>query len=333
MQRFYKPIFYLFIITVFNACKTDFDVTAPYKETTVVYGLLNASDTIQWVRINKAYLGDGNAYTMAQQPDSINYPDILDVKMEEHNELGAIVKTFNLVRDSSIQKEPGSFATSPNILYRTNGIDRINDDYSYKLVIYNRETGNTVTSATNVVDSIIIGYPFTDALLPINWYQLSPVVVKWSGVPEGIAYQLTIRFHFDEISLSNPSDIQPKSIDWVFPELTTKTGQSQQLAQIIAKDEFYHFVKREVSPNNSIKRKTGTLDFIFTVASTDFYTYVQVNKPPTGVNQNIPEYTNVEGGIGIFSSRLRQGLNGKNMNPQSHDSLSFGSITGGLGFY
>ena len=99
-------------------------MTAPYKEITVVYGLLNTADTVQWIRINKAFLGMGNALVMAQQPDSINYPDILDVKLQEY-EGSTLRKTFSLLRDSSIQKEPGVFATVPNILYRTNATDKI----------------------------------------------------------------------------------------------------------------------------------------------------------------------------------------------------------------
>jgi hypothetical protein len=333
MLRFYQIIFSLVIFSVFSSCETDFDVTAPYKETTVIYGLLNASDSVQWIRINKAFLGEGNAYEMAMQPDSINYPDILDVTLEEYNINGLPVRSIGLIRDSSITKEPGIFATTPNILYRTNGIDRIDQFSSYKLVVHNRETENLVTAKTNVVDSIVILYPFASSLLQINWYQLSPVTVKWTAVPEGKSYQLTIRFHYDEISLSNPQDEKAKYIDWVFAEQQVSSGQSQQMAQVIAQDEFYHFVKRSVSPDNSVKRKIGALDFIFTVAANEFYTYIQVNKPPTGINQNIPQYTNVENGIGIFSSRLVQALNGKNMTPQSNDSLSFGSITGDLGFY
>jgi hypothetical protein len=81
-----------------------------------------------------------------------------------------------------------------------------------------------------------------------------------------------------------------------------------------------------------VKRIVGSLDFIFTVAANEFYTYIEVNKPPTGVNQSIPQYTNVDGGLGIFSSRLSQGYNNYLMAQQSKDSLIFGSITGGLQF-
>jgi hypothetical protein len=296
-------------------------------------GLLNAADTVQWVRINKAYLGEGDAYVMAQVPDSINYPDILDVKIEEYNEGDVHLKSIFLIRDSSIVKEPGIFATTPNILYRTNGIDRINQDNNYKLVIYNRESGKTVTAKTDVVvDSIFMTNPFSTTQ-QINWYGPAPFTVKWTTVPEGVVYQLTIRFHYTEVNLANSSDSQPKYIDWPFPQqVATNTSQTQSLGQVINKDDFYYYVKNQVSPNPDVKRIVGPLDFIFTVAASEFYTYIEVNKPPSGVNQSIPQYTNVDGGLGIFSSRLNQGYNNYVMAPQSKDSLISGSITGGLQF-
>ncbi|HKR05493.1 MAG TPA: hypothetical protein VJY62_12735 [Bacteroidia bacterium] len=336
MKRFCTAIFYILIITVFTTCKTDFDVTAPYKETMIVYGLLNASDTIHWVRINKAFLGDGNAYTMAQQPDSINYPDILDVKMEQINSSGSVLKTLYLTRDSSIPKEPGTFATTPNILYRTNGNEKLVQESDYRLVIYNRETGKTVTAETNVVDSIFMTTPnpYVNPPFQVNWYQGQSYIIRYNSVPEGIDYQLTIRFHYDEVNLSNQSDIQPKQIDWVLPEqlVLENNDESQHLTQTVSKDDFYNFVKQNVSPNPSVERRIGTLDFIFTVASNEFYTYIQVNKPPTGVNQNIPQYTNIDEGLGIFSSRLKQYFRNFEMNPISKDSLIEGSITGDLQF-
>jgi len=335
MKQFYYVIFCLFVSIVFNTCKTDFDVTAPYRETTVVYGLLNIADTIQWVRINKAFLGDENAYTMAQHPDSINYPDILDVKLEEYAESGAFVKTLNLVRDSSIAKEPGIFAVSPNILYRTNGIDTLDEDNEYKLVIYNRETGKTITAKTKVIGSIYMIYPLINApSFQIAWYKQNTLTVKWTTVPEAVDYQLTIRFHYDEVNIADTTDVQAKYIDWTFPDQVisgTTNSQSQQI-QPIAKDGFYNFVKSQVAPNVNVKRIIGPLDFIIGAAAYEFYTYIQVNKPPSGVNQNIPQYTNVDGGLGIFSSRLRQNYPGYIMDIESKDSLMHGIITGDLQF-
>ena len=320
-----RTVFFLFcIVCVCAGCKTDFDIDAPYKEITVVYGLLNTSDTVQWVRINKAYLGKGNALVMAQQPDSINYPDILDVKLEEYSN-DVLQRTIQLKRDSGIQKEPGIFATSPNILYRTDTADRINQANEYKLVVYNRETSKFITAQTVVVDSLFItspsGYPGTTVDL-VNDFR-----VKWSKVDDGDAYQVVIRFHYDEIPLSNLSDTLHKYVDWVFPVLENASEMS------IEGNTFFSFIGTQVKPDVSVKRFIKGLDFIFSVGAKEFYTYVLVNHPPSGVEQNIPQYTNVDGGIGIFSSRLNQQIDNVRLNSESIDSLVSGSYTYGLNFF
>jgi hypothetical protein len=52
-------------VAAFTSCSTDLDVAAPYKENTVVYALLDKGTTIQFVKINKAFLGPGNALVYA----------------------------------------------------------------------------------------------------------------------------------------------------------------------------------------------------------------------------------------------------------------------------
>jgi hypothetical protein len=328
MKGISNLIFSIIIISFFTTCKTDFDVTAPYKEIPCIYGLLNASDTVQWVRINKAFLGEGNALIMAQQPDSINYGDILDVKLEEYLN-GNVTKSIPLIRDSSVIKEPGVFATTPNILYRTNITDKINAKNKYRLSVYNRETDSNTTAETVIVDSILIVSPSASPSFKINWVSSSGMTVRWYSVSEGYAYQLTIRFHYNEENISNPADIQAKYIDWEFTEKEYINGE---MTIQIESDEFYRFVNSELSPNSAVKRRIGKLDFIFTVPAKEFYTYVSVNHPPTSVGQYLPQYSNINAGIGIFSSRLYQSVSDKEMNAESQDSLVYGSITGNLGF-
>ncbi|MEO5571716.1 MAG: hypothetical protein ABIT08_13540 [Bacteroidia bacterium] len=332
MQRYYIQILCLIIITILNSCEADFNVTAPYKETTVVYGLLDAADSVQWVRINKTFLGEGDAYVMAQQPDSTNFPDILDVKLEAYNTAGTLIQTLMLKRDSSIQLEPGIFASSPNILYRTKPGEVIKQENKYKLVIYNRESGKTVTALTNVVDEMFINYPYQG--IQFNWFNEGEdpnkyVQIKWATVPEGVVYQLTIRFHYDESNVTNPSDTVHKYIDWVFPEITTGSGQSQNLSLQIQGNDFYKYISDNIKPENNIIRKIGHLDFNFTVGAEEFNTYIVVNQPPTGANQNIPQFTNIDGGIGIFSSRLNQSVKNIDMNTNCENLLR----NLGLGFY
>ncbi len=66
-------IFLLAVSVFFVACETDFELNASWKEVTVVYGLLDQSQQQQYIKINKAYLGEGDALQMASVTDSSHY--------------------------------------------------------------------------------------------------------------------------------------------------------------------------------------------------------------------------------------------------------------------
>jgi hypothetical protein len=56
-------------------CSSELDINAPYKDITIVYGLLDSRDPIQFIKVNKAFLGEGDAYVFAQIPDSNEWGD------------------------------------------------------------------------------------------------------------------------------------------------------------------------------------------------------------------------------------------------------------------
>src|SRR5437868_1291641 len=119
MKKIVAALSIVFFLVLFYSCSTDFSVTAPYKETMVIYGLLNSSpvDTLQYIRISKAFLGEGNALIMAQQKDSINYGDVLDVKLQQILN-GHAIRTVSLRRDTTVEKDNGLFNNPYQVLYK-----------------------------------------------------------------------------------------------------------------------------------------------------------------------------------------------------------------------
>ena len=117
-------IFLLLISTLFMACETDFEVNAHWKEVMIVYGLLDQSQQQQYIKINKAILGEADALQMASVSGSVNYnPADLDVKIFKVNydEFSGSVDTIGFVTlyDTILEKDDGLFATDENIIYTT----------------------------------------------------------------------------------------------------------------------------------------------------------------------------------------------------------------------
>ena len=52
-----KNLLYIFAATIvlFSACSTDLDVNGEWKETMIVYGLLDQAQPKQYIKINKAF--------------------------------------------------------------------------------------------------------------------------------------------------------------------------------------------------------------------------------------------------------------------------------------
>ena len=75
-------------LSFFASCTTDVELYADYKDIPVIYGLLNASQDTNFVRINRAFSGSNdnliNANDIALIEDSCNYPGKLDARIIEY---------------------------------------------------------------------------------------------------------------------------------------------------------------------------------------------------------------------------------------------------------
>src|ERR1700722_3574820 len=131
----------------FTGCSNNLNVNAPYKDITVVYGLLDQNDTTHYIRINKAFLGQGNANTMAQVYDSINYPaGALTVSLQDYDPNGDPPTNLPLSTTMNIPVSPGVLSYPNQIEYYTKAALNPND--LFKLVITNNQTGKVVTGST-----------------------------------------------------------------------------------------------------------------------------------------------------------------------------------------
>src|SRR3989337_83336 len=104
---------------LFGSCKNDLDVLAPYEEQIVAYCLLNPLDTVQYVKVTKSFLGDVDAFLMANQFDSVNFgANELTVSLEKMNG-DQVLQTIPLFIDSTLPRDSGIFSFPKQYLYKT----------------------------------------------------------------------------------------------------------------------------------------------------------------------------------------------------------------------
>ena len=293
------------LVLILMSCDTDFDVNAQWEETTVMYGLLDAGVDTQYIKINKAFLGEGDAIMMAQYSDSLNFnPNNLEVKLHKLTFLpflGSYDTLMSIILDTTLlEKEDGLFAVDNNIIYRAvvpSGFLR--DDYMYGISVHNLISGNKVSSLTEVISN----FTFSDfnSSYKIGFYnpaqpdtlKFKSKTMRWGDVKNGKIYQLAVRFNYLEEGIL-------KSLLWN-QEQVEESGASVMQVQLEGA-KFFNYLSLNLSGSNLV-RQFVNLDLVMTVGTENLATYIKVNEPLTGISQQRPEFTNIYNGIGIFSSR------------------------------
>ena len=333
-------LFFIFlsIAAVFNSCKNDLDVNAPWKDTTIVFGLLNRGDSVQYIRISKAFLGEGNAFDFAKSFDSLYYKTSdIEVKMEEYKN-GNLTETYILTADSSIDKDPGIFNAPKQLLYTFNtfGADALDATANYKLVVKNNKTGNEVSATTFLVTNPLITKPSFQEL-NVRLYSGGKTAFKWNSSKNAYLYESFIRFLYKEINPNTPNDTAYKFVELNLGRQTS-TYQEGTVPIVLETDienkniyqALFSFIPQANAQNPAIRFPTG-LEFIVNATTNEMNTYISVNQPSNTITQERPQYTNITNGIGIFSSR---GSVSKFLpfNDNTLDSLQNNPVTSGLNF-
>ncbi len=318
----------LAVATVFGSCSTEFDVNAPWQDYTIVYGLLDPNDSLHYVKINKAFLGSGSAYDYAAIRDSSEYAQV-DAQIEEWS--GNTRIAVYPLRDTVLQnREPGVFHSPDHKVYyfiRPN----LNISAEYRLHVSLLEGEKIVTGRTTMVKDFNFLNP------PVQFSFISGVgnymtfYLRYNTGPEGRRYDTWLYFNYDE---ETTSGTVRKTLPWKLDSYITLSLAGSERREIIGNGEaFYAFLKSRIpAPDASvIRRVVRPIDLVVVGVSDDVYTYMKVNEPSTGLIQEKPAFTNIDNGIGVFSSRFTKKLS-RPMNLNSTRELCQGAYTGHLGF-
>jgi hypothetical protein len=332
------------------SCKNDFDLTTSWKETTVVYAVLDYDSTVQYLKVYKAFLDKRtSAINIANNPDSLYYPNNLLVNIIEKNVISGVVTkihTCELVNGDTIpgfQKASGIFANKPNLFYKCNS--KLNKKSICYLEI-KKTNGQLVTSArTSLVDTIIITRPsissdFTYKLgfiNPSNNNLFSSIAFK--SPFNGAIHEVLIRTYLDEKNISTGITTS-KSIDWLaysnFPSKDSIGGYPlPEPGSEVSGLAFYSNLKTHLVAANNIQRTFKYMDIIVYSANSDFQNFISIQKGQNGITSDnaIINFSNLSGSaIGLLASRNEGYLRNCTLTKFSFDSLYYSSLTKALNF-
>jgi hypothetical protein len=324
-------------------CSEDFVVTAPYKDITLVYGMLNMNDTAHYIRIQKAFLDEQkSAIDMAKVPDSNYYKesDLNVTVLELTGTAGmAIPVTRVNMEDEGYTKQPGTFFTSPNYAYKFK--HPLNPSRKYRLVISNNITGEVDSADISIVDATKLYSPsFNQAQYKIMFARTQPAEITkfpltFNFGPEVRYVEAVLRFRWVEVK-SNGTEID-KSADLKLGSMPVNEHSITGTEYLVYPNiSIYSFLRDAMHPAPSNEaRYLDSCDVYLYAAGQDFYEYLTVNQIQSGgltADQIKPLYTNIKGRdvYGLFSSRTFVAKLNVPIDSITYDSLRVNPITAPL---
>ena len=142
---------------------------------------------------------------------------------------------------------------------------------------------------------------------------------------------MEVRFRYLERKITQLNYTE-KSVYYPLPiQIPATTNGGEQMEFLLNGDQFYQYLSTQIPEDATLYRPgiAVKLDFIFKIGAQSFYTYYLVNQPGNSVF-NQPDFTNIENGKGIFTSRLDSTRANFSLNSASTDSLNLGRFTGDL---
>ncbi len=303
MKKLFTPLV-LLILFAFASCETEVDLIGEFKETTIIYGLLNQNDSIHYVRVNKAFITTENAFDIARiQGINEYHPDSVEVYLAEKDEDGYVIDRFKLDTITYCTK-PGDFNSKK--LYYT-GTKVLNDDHKYEIVVKPSDADSAFAETELVRDfQITIPRPFGSAnfISPTG----TPQSFEWNPARYGKKYETGIYFFYKE-KRTDMADSITRVVEWPVGSLTVSNPDNPPDEESIAylPESFFQICENQIPYEDPLEeakvsgRRPVSVDYIISVAADAFNTYMEVNNT-SGIVQDRPIYTNIENGIGLFSS-------------------------------
>lgn len=300
----------LFFSLLLSSCSTDVDLYADYKEIPVVYGLLDADADTNFIIIKRAFLSEDNPAQYLNVPDSTNYPGRLDVRLVEYVD-GEESREIFLDTITKYNKESGAFPYPKQTMYYTVEPLRrntVSHEYSYQLLAVVKD--DTVKAKAEMVggDGFEIWSRTANfSVLPDDTY---PKKLFFYPAQNGALYQIGVSFTFRE-QHGEGNDSVPRTMYWDLGTYRTEDlwVNSDGLYKVnYAWGTLYMNLREFFGADtimDGVTRYIGDwpITFYICAGGREMADYLVISASTGDEAQNHLDYSAIEGGVGLFSSR------------------------------
>lgn len=317
----------IMVLVTFIGCDNELQVNADYKETVVIFGLLDPNQPKQYIKINKAFLtNEQSVKLVAQIEDSIYFSDLKAELIEEQT--GRVIP---LTAENISNKKPGLFLAEPNYMYTTT--ESIIPSNSYQIHVENLKTGLKADSRTEVVDNAVIFGPANafDTEFTISNLPTSVIGINLIAGIDARLYDVILDFDYEEFNEFDTMNKTEKRITWKIMDSKSATDRSSIKSSLTTK-LFFDLLTAQIDVRKDWIRRAKGFRVTYIGGGEELGNYISVTRPSIGIVQKQSEYTNIRNGLGIFSSRNVMATRYLSPSQITISTLSTTPATAALGF-
>ena len=341
MKKIFLFIAVIASTIIYPSCSNDIDLTSEWKDIPIVYGLISRTDSVNYIRVEKAFIdNDISALELAKNPDSLYY-DNVSVQLRSLDPNSPV--TYDLVRvDGNLEgivRDEGIFANAPNYLYKLvlPAGESLVGAQEYELVINRGDNLDLVTATALIVDDVDIRDPGSDPSTAnaVNWEQYG-LKIGWRGSNGAEIFDVTIFLNIEEKDQSNPANDGIVTLEWkIEKNMPAVYVQNQvRMDTRLNKVDLFNYLSNRLEVKPTVARKFISFDVLVTGGGEALNDYITAGNANTGITstQVIPTFSNLSEGYGIFSSKNSTYHEGYVVNGSTIDSIQNNSLTKDLNF-
>ncbi len=310
------------LLLLLASCETDFDPNAPWREVPSVYCVVDPDEDTVWVRVQRCFQGQHNLYSYSDVADS-NYYRPADIAVHLLAWDGATPGSPTPIASATLAdcwelaytlrpgKPDGAFPSGLQPLYYCVPGPRLAADIGclFQLVILHNSSGDTLASAfTSLVGALppvatthdtfeqVIISPAKTRAHEFGFNTGCYGFIEWNPLPRGRLYQPFVTFRYQK---------GLDTLQLTIPGATTMTPSNggHYVLRPFTEQEFLNIVRRHLASNTDTLYCVNNVDITLTACNEELYQYMRSHHRTIVGSQEIPSYTNIDGGVGIFASR------------------------------
>ncbi|MBQ6770280.1 MAG: hypothetical protein IJP44_04795 [Bacteroidales bacterium] len=312
MKKILVPLAASLLVALLSSCRHEVDLFGDYREIPVIYGLLDAKADTNFVKITRSFYTLGDAYPVAMNPDSSHYPGRLDVRLTEYCN-GERIREIVLDTITIGNKQQGVFyAPKQKLYYTTEKLGHNTDSrkYSYMLAV-------ALPDSTLHVKADLVGSNnFKVKSLAVNFskqYFGTRRPFYFHSAVNAAYYEVEMAFTFKERRTPD-SDSVPRTMRWKVGNyedyyLANHTAEDGSYVFNYRPETFYSVLREFLGDDtltDGVVRFIGDypIELVISACGKNLRQYIYFNDPANSVNPGDPDFSLINGGLGVLSSRM-----------------------------